>query len=81
MQNKVTSIQHYWFAGYVKVFSITIDLTVHGEIVDPRLTFMVCRNWLKTDHMIQSLEFDWTIYRHLSFQVRVSNSAVHCKLF
>ena len=61
MQNKVTSIQHYWFAGYIRVFSITINLTVHGEIVDPRLTFMVNRDWLKTGRMIQSLEFDRTI--------------------
>ena len=35
--------------------------TVHGEIVDLRLTFMVCRDMLKTGHMIRCLEFDRTI--------------------
>ena len=32
--------------------------TVHGEIVDLRLTFMVCRDMLKTGHMIRCLKFD-----------------------
>ena len=36
-------------------------LTVHGEIVHLRLNYLVCRDWLKTGHVIRSLEFDWTI--------------------
>ena len=31
---------------------------VRGKIVDPQ-NFMICFDWLKTVHVVRSLEFDW----------------------
>ena len=36
-------------------------VTLHGDVVDPQLNLMVCRDGLKIGQVIRSQELDWTI--------------------